>query len=69
VKEAPVDEEGNAVLGEHYIRLSRKIRPVKPESETEAMQECANLHFRSGIFRTNHPHDLASCFSIESIGH
>jgi hypothetical protein len=65
--EAPVHKDNRVPCGENQIRLSRKILDMKAITETHAMNETTQLHFRSRILAPNPGHALTSFFRGKSI--
>lgn len=47
--EAAVNEYRRLIFWQDYVRLSRKVAAIKPESIADAMQQGANFDFGSRI--------------------
>lgn len=55
-----VNENNDAVLGEHEIWCSREISPVKAKSQTRRMQVAADHEFWTRVFTSDPGHHSAA---------
>ena len=69
VPETAVDKDRDAVLGKDKVRLTRKIPPMQPESQTSRVQSAAKNQLRLRITSTNARHVVLPLFPREDVGH
>jgi len=57
--EAPVHEDDGAAGGEHEVRDTGEVAPVKPIAIPKGMDQAPDSKLRPGILRANERHSLA----------
>lgn len=69
VPETAVDEHHFSILGEHYVRLARKVGSVKTEPKAHAVQKAPYPELTLGVATFHMRHYAATCFLAESVRH
>jgi hypothetical protein len=66
---ATVDKDSLSLRPPHYVRLSRQLHGVEPETKTQFIDQGPNNNLRLHILRRYAAHILRTAFRGNRIGH